>query len=142
MAATKIHVSIAVFKGDPVDYQIFRHTMLWFRFADQLPPVSIDVMGPPQEFQFQVRENYDPSQSRDFAKEVSVGYLRVAMTKPQLVNLISQTPLENSNPEFNCQVWVEAALKRLQAQNYISEDEYRAGVDGMVDAIMEARDEP
>lgn len=80
--------------------------------------------------------------SRSFAKEVPVGPLRVPMTRSQIKAFTSSTPLDNSSREFNCQVWVDAALKRLSDEGYLLIEDYSRGVDGMVDATMEAEDEP
>jgi len=142
MTPTHIYVSIAVFKGDPVDYQKYRHTALLFRFNDDSPPLVIHVVGPPMGYQLQVRDNYDPTRSRTFAKEVQAGWLTVPMTKAQLVSLISQNSPDNSNQEFNCQTWVGAVLQRLCDMRYMSQEDGTKGVNGMVDATMEAEDEP
>lgn len=50
-------------------------------------------------------------------------------------------PIDNRDREFNCQVWVEAALKSLTASNMLSSEMYERGLDEMVDAIAEAKDE-
>lgn len=62
------------------------------------------------------------------------------MLQPQLVALISQTPPDNSNREFNCQTWVEAILKGLGDAGYLLQEDYSKGIGGMVDAKMEAAD--
>lgn len=86
---------------------------------------------------------------RTLAKEVPVGQLARPLTKARLVHFISQTPVDNDDPEFNCQVWVEAALTRLATENalgdggslLLSMEDYQNGFDAMVDATMEAADE-
>ena len=141
MTTTIVHISIAVFKGDPVDYQKYRHTALWIRFRDGSPAILAHIVGPPGEFEFQVREHYDPSQSASLAKIVDVGYLQVRTTSTQLRSALRAIPINNSDPEFNCQTWIETVLKRLKDRNLLSNESYENGVDGMVDAIAEAEDE-
>ncbi|KAK3081580.1 hypothetical protein LTS18_005188 [Coniosporium uncinatum] len=92
--------------------------------------------------QLQVRHDYDPTQSRTFAKEVQVGWLTVAMSKAQLVYIVSQNSPDNSSQEFNCQTWVGAVPERLCGSGYLLQDDCTKGVNGMVDATMEAEDEP
>ncbi|KAK7606534.1 hypothetical protein BKA81DRAFT_177433 [Phyllosticta paracitricarpa] len=138
---TTVHVSIIIFRGEPLDWQKYRHTALLFTFADETQSVMIHATGSRYAFRLETMSNRDPRLSRSFAKEVDVGQIRFPMTKPRLVELISETPINNSDPEFNCQVWVENALQRLKGANQLSEDEYTKGVDGMIDATMEAEHE-
>jgi hypothetical protein len=49
--------------------------------------------------------------------------------------------VRNYDAEFNCQIWVEAALRRLRDMRLLGSEAYTEGVDGMVDAIAEAEDE-
>ncbi len=56
--ATQIYATIAVYKGDPVDYQKFRHTALYFEFQNESTPVLIHAVGPPGELSVQIREDY------------------------------------------------------------------------------------
>lgn len=49
--------------------------------------------------------------------------------------------VENGDPEFNCQQWVDYALRTLCHANYLTAEEYDKGVNGMIDATMEAEDE-
>jgi hypothetical protein len=58
-----------------------------------------------------------------------------------MVEILRTIPVKNWDLEFNCQMWVETALKRLSELRMLSEDAYAKGVDGMVDAIAEAADE-
>ena len=64
------------------------------------------------------------------------------MSQPQLVALISQTPPDNSNREFNCRSWVEVVLKGPSDAGYLLQEDYSKGIDGMVDVTMEAADGP
>ncbi|KAK8183672.1 uncharacterized protein BKA78DRAFT_356835 [Phyllosticta capitalensis] len=139
--ATSIHVRVAVSKGDPIDQAQWRHTALWFSFGDQSPPVVIHAVGSPHAFTLEVLQHYFPDTSGNIAGEVEVGHLRRPMTKAYLVFFVSQTPIDNLDREFNCQVWVERALARLKAANLLTEEQYERGVDGMTTVLLEATDE-
>lgn len=137
-----VHVRIAVYKSEPLDYQKFRHVALWFEFDNGADSVVIHIVGPTQDYQLEVRENYNPAGSRLFEKEVKVGWTKVDLTKSQLVDIVSKTPIDNTSRGFNCQEWVGDALKLLAQEGYIEQEEYLGAVDGMIDATMEAEDEP
>jgi hypothetical protein len=102
----------------------------------------VNVTGAHGFFEFEARDNHDPSLSAQLAKEVPVGRFNVPITKAELVALASRTPPDNTSWEFNCQTWVEAVLKRFADEGYLKPDDYSRGIDGMVDVIMEAKDEP
>jgi hypothetical protein len=116
---------------------------LWFEFDNGADSVAIHIVGPTQEYQLEVRENYIPSRSRLFENEINVGWVKVLeLTKSELVAIVSKTPVDNASRGFNCQVWVGDALKLLVEEGYIELEEYLSAVNGMIDATMEAKDEP
>jgi hypothetical protein len=102
----------------------------------------VHITGPNRGYELETRDNYEPSTSRSFAKEVQVGWISTRMTKVQLAGLICQTPIDNSSRDFDCQKWVAAALQRLTTARYLTNEECRDGINGMVDATMEATEEP
>ncbi|KAK3054505.1 hypothetical protein LTS18_011980, partial [Coniosporium uncinatum] len=134
--------SIAVCEGDPWTTKSTATPPFFFDFTTASPRVVIHVIGPSMGYYVQVRDNYDPTQSRTLATEVQVGWLTIAMTKAHLVLLVSQNYLDNSSQEFSCQTWVGAVLKRLREMGYLSQKNRSKGVNGMVDATLEAEDGP
>jgi hypothetical protein len=92
-------------------------------------------------FEFEARRNYDPTRSQSFAAIVNVGSIIGHMTEGQLEQAMREVPVKNHDMEFNCQQWVEGALEKLKDGGHLSQVEYKKGVDGMVDALMEATDE-
>lgn len=54
MAATTVYISIAIYVGDPIDHQKYRHTNLYLEFANREPSALVHVVGPPGEFEFTV----------------------------------------------------------------------------------------
>lgn len=141
MAATTVHISVAVFKGDPVDCQRYRPTSLFVAFANQDPAVVIHVVGPPGEFEFDTQDGYDPSRDQSLAKLADVGTLSVQASRAQVIEILRTVSIENQDREFNCQSWVEAALKKLRDSGMLTSALYAHGVDEMVDVIAEATDE-
>lgn len=137
-----IYVRIAVYKSEPLDYQKFRHVALWFEFDNGADSVAIHIVGPNQDYQLQVREHYNPAGSRLFEKEVQVGWAKAGSTKSQLVDIVSKTPIDNTSRGFNFQVWVVDALNLLAQEGYIDQEDYLGAVDRMIDATMDAKDEP
>lgn len=141
MPATSIYVAIAVFKGDPVDFQKYRHTALHFDFGDGQAPVTIHAIGTPGDYEVEMRESYAPSASLSFAKDVEVGWLAVEMTKPQLIAFVHRTRPDNGSDEYNCHSWVQEVLMGFRDAGYISAQIYSDAVDGMLGATLEATDE-
>ncbi|KXS93527.1 hypothetical protein AC579_3009 [Pseudocercospora musae] len=136
--AGKAHLSIVVWKGDPVDFPQYRHTALCFRFPDSLTPITIHVIGPPGEYVYELRGSDDPAFNHGIAGIVNVGMLSKSTTDSHLDRILRAVPVGNSNPEFNCQIWVEKALKSLENLHLLTDEAYLRGVDGMVDIIAGA----
>lgn len=141
MAATIVHISVTIYVGDPIDYPRYRHTSLYLEFANQEPSALVHVVGPIGEFEFTVQDGYDPSQDSSLARKVDLGRLSVEDSRPNVIRFLRAVPIHNWGREFNCQSWVELALKRLTMSGMLSSEWYERGVDEMVDAISEARDE-
>lgn len=70
-----------------------------------------------------------------------MGSSLVSVVHDQMIDILRAVPVRNWDAEFNCQIWVEAALRRLRDLRLVSGEDYTRGVDGMVDAISEAEDE-
>ena len=134
------HVSIIVCRGDPLDYQRYRHALIWIQFEDGSTAIRVHVVGPVGEFKFEAVETTDATKSVKFAKRIDVGYLNGSLTSKQTIELLEKVQIHNTDREFNCQTWVESALKLLKSSKYLSGEAYENGVDRMVDAIAEAQD--
>lgn len=137
---TTVHVSIIVHKGSPLDYPRYRHTALWLQFADNSSPVIVNVVGPQGGFEFESRESQAPWNVEGYAKTVDVGQLTTSATSEQIRSVLRTVPIENHDREFQCQVWVEYALRMLRDDGYLRAELYDKGVNDMVDTIAEAED--
>ncbi|KAH8162071.1 hypothetical protein CIB48_g6175 [Xylaria polymorpha] len=138
---TKYKIYIAVHKGDPMDFSKFRHTGIWCVPEDDSPHYYFHVKGFTGEFVFERRKNFDPTASRTFAKKVRVGKTKRSVASSELAAQMESVYVGNDDPEFNCQQWVDFALRTLYHNDYLSEEQYNSGLDGMIEATMEAEDE-
>ena len=139
--ASTYTLHIVVFRSEPLDYQKFRHTALWLVPEEEDgPQLFCHVTGLTMEFEFEVRRDYDPQSSAKFEKAILVGTTTQALTESEILGELEDTAIMNDDPEFNCQVWVEQALKKLSGAGYITEQEYEDGVNGMIEATLEAAD--
>lgn len=141
MSSSPASISVLVFRGEPLDYQRYRHTSLHISFTDDQDPFVAHAVGPPGEYEFQIRETYDLPESQGIVRTVQVGNPLLSIGRAQLIDLLRAVPVRNWDAEFNCQIWVEAVLRRLRDMRLLSSEAYTEGVDGMVDAIAEAEDE-
>ena len=138
--ASQLHVSIAVYAGDPVDFMKFRHTLLWFRFSDPTPSFIYHVIGVNPSYEREMRE-HDPSKSTHKPTIIPVTYLRKPAGKDAIVDLMGKVPIDQKDREYNCHTWVDFALRALRDEGYISTEDYEGATDKMVAAIAEAKDE-
>jgi len=141
MSSSPASISILVFKGEPLDYQRYRHTSLHISFTDDQDPFVAHAVGPPGEYEFQIREPYDSTELQGIVRTVTVENSLASVDRGQMVEVLRAVPARNYDSEFNCQIWVEAALRRLRDMRLLGSEAYTEGVDGMIDAIAEAEDE-
>lgn len=157
-------VHVSVYRGDPVDFAQYRHTGLFCvpvvvadpaaapaQSASPPPPAAspappgatwYNVDGLTGHFAYGAAPGFDPRSDAKFARMVDVGATAApGLPEGWLDALMEAVPVANDDPEFNCQQWVEGALRALRDAGVLSEDQYALGVNGMVDATMEAEDE-
>jgi hypothetical protein len=138
---SNINLSISIDKGEPLDWQMYRHTALCLRPTDGEKPMIVHAAGPKGEYVLETKDDYDPATSPMLAKEVHVASTRVPASKIQVAAILHQTPVRNRDPEFDCQKWVGDALQKLVEAGCIEQEECERGIEGMVEVIMEAEDE-
>jgi len=138
---TKGYISVMVYKGEPLDYQQYRHVAIWIRFGDGSESALVNIVGPNKDYKTEVSYGNNPADGRSFLKEVQVGWTTTPMPAASLVTFIWQTPIDNSTTDFDCQKWVALALQRLAQSRYLGEAECRNGVNAMVDATLEGAEE-
>ncbi|EMF16093.1 uncharacterized protein SEPMUDRAFT_106257 [Sphaerulina musiva SO2202] len=138
---TTIHINIVVYEGFPLKYPEYRHTVLWLQSASQSPSLIAHIVGNPQKFKFQCRPtSKEPQDSLLYRKLIELGPPEVAATSEEIVAILQHVPIDNSDPKFNCQIWVELALGELKNEGILSEESHRQGLDRMWSAIADAKD--
>lgn len=134
-------VYIVVYTGDPIDFSMYRHTGLWFVPHGGGPQLYFNVQGSTAAYTFEAGRDVDPTKIENYARRVDVGRTSPALAADELAAQMRAVPVRNADPEFNCQGWVEDAVRRLCAAGFLTREEYDDGINGMVDVIAEARDE-
>lgn len=124
-----------------MDFSKWRHTALWFQSEGNRSQTYYHVRGSSEEFAFEERQNYDPQGSGRFEAIVAVGWTMSSLTVPQLTRLMRSVPVNNHDPEFNCQNWVELAMLKLVQEGLLTKAQYEEGFDKMCEKTIEARDE-
>lgn len=66
--------------------------------------------------------------------------MTVQATSAQTIRALRGVRIDNEDREFNCQTWVQKALHMFKNVRYLPAVSYDAALDGMVDAISEAKD--
>ncbi|KAI1172132.1 hypothetical protein F4777DRAFT_20343 [Nemania sp. FL0916] len=141
MPKQRYEIGVAVFRGDPLDYQKKRHTAIHM-ISEKGEDFTFHIRGSQKEFQFEARPGYNPAGSITFEKRIQIGWLAHPLDRAEMVTIFSEVPVNNTQDGYNCQQWVGDALEYLVAKKLLSHKAMGDGIDGMVDATMEAKDEP
>lgn len=132
-------LSIIIYKGSPIDASEFRHTALFLEFSDAIT-LLIHVTGSSGFFQAEVRPGEEPTRSKKFIKKITVGTI-MGQTKAAIESAIKFTPIDNSDPSWNCQNWVGDALKKLSDRQWITNGAFSEAIDAMGEVVVDAPDE-
>ncbi|KAJ5105872.1 hypothetical protein NUU61_003219 [Penicillium alfredii] len=134
--------TIAVFVGDPVDFVKFRHVAIHIRFADGEDNL-VHVVGAHPFFIF-TNEERDPTTTRQLAVLIPVASAPDTIAKRAIQKACAATPVRNDlhHQDWNCQNWVGEALSELVEIGCVTEEQRSAAIAQMMDACLEAKDEP
>ncbi|KAJ5738540.1 hypothetical protein N7493_001695 [Penicillium malachiteum] len=101
----------------------------------------MEVIGSPGFFTFSERLNLGVPTSA--TRIIPVSKIPSSIPSSSIRDTISQTTILNGdgNRDWNSQNWVGDALARMVKAGYLNEEETERGIDEMVDAILEAKDE-
>lgn len=113
-SAQTFKVSAVVFEGlENFDFQKLRHTGLWFEPVGGGTTVFYNVISGQGAYVFEKRENYQPLKAKRYADHAEVGTTRKTITYSDLEDKMRSVPCRNKDEEFNCQNWVDDAVKKL-----------------------------
>ncbi|KAJ5613756.1 hypothetical protein N7528_007410 [Penicillium herquei] len=103
----------------------------------------MEVIGSPGFFTFSERLNLGVPTSANLARIIPVSKIPSSIPSSSIRDTISQTTILNGDGDrdWNSQNWVGDALGRMVKAGYLNEEETEKGIDEMVDAILEAKDE-
>ena len=132
-------LSIIVYKGSPIDASKYRHTALFLEFPDTTT-LLLHVTGASGFFQAEVKSDEDPSKSKKFVQKILVGEIQ-KHEKVGIESTIISTPVNNSDCSWNCQNWIDDALKKLSDRQWITSDAHSKAIDAMAEVIVEAPDD-
>ena len=65
----------------------------------------------------------------------------MGQTKAAIESAIKFTPIDNSDPSWNCQNWVGDALKKLSDRQWITNGAFSEAIDAMGEVVVDAPDE-
>lgn len=135
-------ISVVVFRGDPVDWAMYRHTALHVQYADG-EDMILHVTGAHPFFEYTPMKNHPKDLNMTIVASILVSNLPDWITKSMIQNACAATPVRNDprHTDWNCQNWVGEALTRLVAIGCVTETERSGAVSQMVDACLEAEDE-
>ncbi len=132
-------LSIILYKGSPIDASKYRHTVLFVEFPDNTT-LLLHVIGASGFFEAEVKRGEDPFKSQKFVKQIPVGTIQ-GQGKVAIESEIKSTPIDNSDPSWNCQSWIGDALKKLSDSGWITSDARSNAIDAMAEVLVDAPDE-
>lgn len=143
---------VAVYTGQPVDMQQHRHVGLFFttdpmRLAtgkDKAREFFVHAQPLQMDYVVAVHDDYDPFDSQDLAHIIGVGMLSRVMSFDDVEFRLRQIDIPScqDQPDFNSQIWTGLALEKLRNTGCIDEDQFEKAMDGMVQGIADATEEP
>ncbi|KAI9376152.1 hypothetical protein BJX61DRAFT_461476 [Aspergillus egyptiacus] len=119
-------ISIAVCRGDPLDYIKLRHVALHFVYPDGGQSL-MHVVGSHGFFEF-ANEGKDPTKSEKLAGIVHVSTAPDSILIVASETACAHTPVRKDaeHQEGNCEIWVEKALGALQPTGFLSAQQCRS----------------
>ncbi|KAL2185624.1 hypothetical protein L209DRAFT_773869 [Thermothelomyces heterothallicus CBS 203.75] len=142
---------VIVFKGASYDSYNKRHCALTIEHRDYADKRwrlnTVDIEGAERMWRVRESVNWDPWNSRTFygaflVKSFMVGHGAQGRNDRRLRDSIYNARIDNEDPEWNCQSWLEGALHRLRAARFLTNEEAEAAISAALDIVLEAPREP
>lgn len=135
-------ITVAVFRGDPIDWAMYRHTAIHVRYEDGEDTI-LHVTGAHPFFAYSPQNGTPEDTGLKVEGLIPVSSPLDKFTKSVIQSVCSQTPVRNDafHQDWNCQNWVGEALARLVAIGCVTAQERSDALDKMLDVCLEAEDE-
>lgn len=139
-------LTILVFRGDPIDAPQYRHTALFIENLNQEGAKTehrlLEVVGSAGFFEPEEDPVRDPRSAAGFVGSVVVATIPVAdPLDTRLREAIWSAPINNAEYSWNCQNWVGDSLISCAGAGLIPDADVDIAIDGMVNLVLQARDE-
>ncbi|KAJ5728532.1 hypothetical protein N7493_004862 [Penicillium malachiteum] len=135
-------ITVAVFRGDPIDWAMYRHTAIHVRYADGEDHL-LHVTGAHPFFEYTPQPDDPTNIGLKVEALIPVSNPGDFFTKEMIENSCAQTPVRNDphNKDWNCQNWVGEALTGLVAIGCVTKEQRSTALGIMLDVCLEAEEE-
>ena len=135
-------LTIAVFRGDPIDWAVYRHTALHVKYADGEDQI-LHVIGAHPFFEYSPQPGTPSDTGLKVEALITVSNPPDTVSKSAIENACARTPVRNDhhNQDWNCHNWVGEALSELVALGCLTKEQRSQGITRMVEACLEAEEE-
>lgn len=136
-------LTIVIFRGDPVDWAMYRHTALHVKHLDGQDQI-LHVTGAHPFFEYSPQFATPADTGLKIEALIPVSNPPDEITRAMIENACVQTPVRNDpfHQDWNCHNWIGEALTKLVAIGCLSEEQRSQGITRMVDVCLEAEEEP
>ncbi|KAJ5736042.1 uncharacterized protein N7483_001167 [Penicillium malachiteum] len=135
-------IMVAVFRGDPIDWAMYRHTAIHVRYADGEDHL-LHVTGAHPFFEYTPQPEDPTNIGLKVEALIPVSSPGDSFTKEMIENSCAQTPVRNDphNKDWNCQNWVGEALTGLVSIGCVTKEQRSTALGRMLDVCLEAEEE-
>ncbi|KAJ6004865.1 hypothetical protein N7540_012664 [Penicillium herquei] len=135
-------IMVAVFRGDPIDWAMYRHTAIHVRYADGEDHL-LHVTGAHPFFEYTPQPEDPTNIGLKVEALIPVSSPGEFFTKEMIENSCARTPVRNDphNKDWNCQNWVGEALTGLVAIGCVTKEQRSTALGRMLDVCLEAEEE-
>lgn len=128
--------NIVVHRGAIHDINHERRIGLWFVPCKTGSQYYFHVKGSIHHYQFEIKENFDPTCTASVLPLVYVGQTE-KISANELIQVLRDVPIENHDLEFNGQQWIWGALKFLTLKGYLTRKQRDDGFDEMLKVVLD-----
>ncbi|KAK2589970.1 hypothetical protein QQS21_012346 [Conoideocrella luteorostrata] len=132
----RYYVNIVVHRGSLHDTSNERRVGLWFVPTDEGAKFYFHVKGVQDRYQFEVKENWDPTCTASALPLVFAGKTE-PISGTSLVKLLQDVPIESEDLEFNSHQWIYSALDSLHRHCHLTKAQRDQSFNLMIELVLE-----